>query len=179
MADTTIIKQIAKAIGIGFASGIGIVLVITMFTLPVSYIMNSYIYHNWVIRVSMGIYIGFLSALAFPIVIGLRLTGIWKKVTYFGLFPVIDSGEGIVEDSSWIAPLFSVIQWFMQPFSWSFDKAGYVAAVEQGMGLLSLGDKGAIDDKLYEDARTLATVVDTQKWTTLMAELKTRVPSSF
>jgi len=177
MADNAILKQIAKSIGIGLATGIGIVLVLTIFTLPASYMMNSYIYHNWVIRLSMGIYTGLLSAIAFPVMVGLRFTGAWKKVAYFGLFPVVDSEQGMVDDSSWIAPLFSVIQMLMQPFSWVFDKAGYVNAVEQGMGLLPLGDKGAVDEQFYEDARMAGTVVDPQKWLALTAELKTRVPS--
>lgn len=138
-------------------------LTITLILLPVSYVMNRYIYHHWAMR-------GLLAVLA-----GVLLPITWiamffrPSTHYFGLLPLWRSGgAGVVE--GWWAWLWRSIDLLKHPFVEQMgapdDAEGWTATL--GGLLVSEGElkKGqkVVPEALWEATRALAVIPGQGEW---------------
>ncbi len=163
--------KIAAAMGTGLASGLIILSVIHAAALPVSYVMNRYIYHGALMR----IVIGFLGLLAFvPTFLMLMLNaatfgllapkigGLFKQQHYFGLFPLSLTSDEAFTVTGWSAPLFRFFRWFAAPFQMKWDDGAYEEAAS---ALLVDPSKAAVvNEELFTRARDLGAIGRPAAW---------------
>lgn len=134
--DTTLLAQ---SLGTGLAAGMVIMAVASIILIPASYMMNRFIYHNAFMRLLIGILSGAGSFFVFLFLIVKRWRG-WTKAHYFGLIPIFQAGDGTGEDAGKMAFVSKIIRLFAHPLIMFFtspdDKAGYEAAITQGLRLM-------------------------------------------
>lgn len=163
MIDDAILVRVGTEIGIAFAAGVGIILGLTIITVPSSYLMNRIIYHHWLMRFFIGLAVVPASFFAFIAILFLRISGSWDKVHYFGLFPAISA---ITPDKgdSWLSPIFYLFNAFIYPFTW-FGTSGEIAqALQTSMDLKTPGAPGTINEDVFEEARSIGGVSDPTEW---------------
>ena len=142
---------LATALGSGFAIGLVVVFIITVVTLPMSYIMNRFIYHNWIMRGIVGGLSLYVSPFIFLLMLVMRIVGKWDKIRYFGLLPLFADVAEPGQESGWIMSILMKL-WgalrapFITHMTSDEDKAGFVAAIEAGFELLPK----PTPEKLYE-----------------------------
>jgi len=163
MADNAIFVRIGKEIGIAFATGVGIILALTIITLPSSYLMNRIIYHHWIMRLIIGLAIIPASFIAFIALLFLRVSGTWDKVHYFGLFPAI-SAMAPDKGDSWLSPFFFIFNALIYPFTWFGTNGEIAQALQSSMDLKTPGAPGTINEDVFEEARKIAGVSDPAEW---------------
>jgi hypothetical protein len=155
MADNAVLTQIGKGLGIGLAFGFMAALVLTVLSLPPSFMMNKIIYHTWVMRLAVGGYATVLAVFIFPVIIIMRIMGISKRAEFFGLFPVFAEMPPGKSDT-WLSPFISVFMALLSPFTWNERSGNYIKAIEEGMGLMAKGAPGTVNEAFYEKARETA-----------------------
>jgi len=137
---------LATALGSGFAVGLVTVFIITVVTLPMSYVMNRFIYHNWIMRGIVGGLSLYVSPLIFLLMVVMRIVGKWDKIRYFGLLPIFADIAESGQESGWIMSIL-MKYWsalrapFVMHMSSEEDKSGFVAAIEAGLDLLPKPEK--------------------------------------
>ena len=135
--DTTLLAQ---SLGTGLAAGMVIMAVASIILIPTSYMMNRFIYHNAFMRLLIGILSGAGSFFVFLFLIVKRWQG-WSKAHYFGLIPLRQSGDGTGAIVGKMAFVTKIIDLIMHPLTMFYtgpaDKAGYEAAITQGLRLMS------------------------------------------
>jgi hypothetical protein len=137
---------LATAIGSGFAIGLVTVFIITVVTLPMSYIMNRFIYHNWIMRGIVGGLSLYVSPLVFLLMVVMRFIGKWDKIRYFGLLPLFADVAVPGQETGWIMSILMKF-WgalrapFVMHMGLDEDKAGFAAAIEAGLDLLPNPEK--------------------------------------
>lgn len=137
---------LATALGSGFAIGLVVVFIITMVTLPMSYVMNRFIYHNWIMRGIVGGLSLYVAPLIFLLMLVMRFVGKWDKIRYFGLLPMFADVAEPGQESGWIMSILMKF-WatlrapFLTHMSSDEDKAGFIAAIEAGLELLPKPEK--------------------------------------
>ncbi len=137
---------LATAIGSGFAIGLVTVFIITVVTLPMSYIMNRFIYHNWIMRGIVGGLSLYVSPLVFLLMLTMRFIGKWDKIRYFGLLPLFADVAEPGQETGWIMSILMKF-WgalrapFVMHMGLDEDKAGFAAAIEAGLDLLPKPEK--------------------------------------
>jgi len=163
MIDNAILKQIGTEIGIAFAAGVSIIFGLTVLTLPSSYLMNRIIYHDWRMRFLIGLAVFPASFFAFFAILFLRITGMWNKVHYFGLFPVVSAMPADKGDS-WISPFIYIFNSFIYPLTWFGTSAEIVQAVQSSMDLKTPGAPGTVNEDVFDEARKIGGVSDLAEW---------------
>jgi hypothetical protein len=149
--------QIGKAVGIGLATGVSSILAITAILIPVSYVMNRFIYHNVWMRIGMGFVAAAGSVFFFLMMLIGKFFGLFSRVPYFGLTPVIEGGS---TGWGWFVDL------LLNPLIAAVDPQGYDRAV----GTLLVPEAQANDPRyvvqedLFTRARQLAEIPDQEKW---------------
>jgi hypothetical protein len=145
--------KIAAHFGASLASGLIVTFAITTVILPASFMMNRYIYHHWLMRLTMGAVGGFMGFGAFVILMGLILSGKIGKAHYFGLFPVKDLSTGI--SSGWVMPAFLgwILNPLLHPFQMYWDEPAYATAVE---ALLAKKGDAVVNEEVFKLAREAA-----------------------
>ncbi len=176
--------KIAAAMGAGLASGLIILSAVHAAALPVSYVMNRYIYHGALMR----IVIGFLGLLAFvptflmlmlnSLTFGLlapKIGGLFKSQHYFGLFPLSLTSDEAFTVTGWSAPLFRFFRWFAAPFQMKWDDGAYEEAASAL--LVDPAKNAVVNEQLFAAARDLGAIGKPGAWqegiNTLAAQLST------
>jgi hypothetical protein len=157
--------RVGLAFGSSIASSLLIVLVITFITLPVSYIVNRYIYHTWTMRVILGYVALVVWPTAMLALTVLRVLGKIDKVNYFGQFPLVMAGEQ-PSSSGWLLPRLGTFLHgtLLQPLNLYWDKVAYDATIEPL--LLPKESKGpAVNEEWNKEARRIAAIPVDEKQT--------------
>ena len=163
MIDNAILKQIGTEIGIAFAAGVSIILGLTFLTLPSSYLMNRIIYHHWLMRLFIGLAVLPASFFVFFVILIMRISGSWGRVHYFGLFPAVSAMPADKGDS-WISPFLYIFNAFIYPVTW-FGTSGEIAqAVKLSMDLRAPGAPETVNEDVFEEARKIGGVSDSEEW---------------
>ena len=111
-------NNLITAIATGFGLGISTLLFSTITFIPMSYVMNKFIYHAPAMRVILAIFAGAFSLMSLIVIIVKRLGGM-EKVHYFGLLPVWMKTQDL-EPTGWSAFLFKIFAVFTHPFMMFF-----------------------------------------------------------
>jgi hypothetical protein len=163
MIDNAILVHVGTEIGIAFAAGVGIILGLTIITLPSAYLMNRIIYHDWRMRLLIGLAILPASFFAFIAILFMRISGSWDKVHFFGLFPVVSAMPSDKGDS-WVSPFLYIFNAVIYPLTWFGTSAEIAQAVHTSMNLMSPGASGTVNEDVFEEARRLGGVSDPAEW---------------
>ena len=137
---------LATALGSGFAVGLVVVFIIMIVTLPMSYVMNRFIYHNWIMRGIVGGLSLYVAPLILLLMLVMRFVGKWDKIRYFGLLPLFADVATPGQESGWIMSILMKL-WdplrapFLTHMTSDEDQAGFVAAIEAGLDLLPKPEK--------------------------------------
>jgi hypothetical protein len=150
-------SKVATMLGGGIAIGVALGIFNLVLMLPVSWMMNQNIHHDWRMRIVAGIIglFGFLFIDAYLLVqwvLGWGSTEKAAKYPYFGFLPLIQIHEG--EQSGFLS----------EPFAWIMNKGKYVASLEKGNLLLPRGSPDAVNETLVRSAITLAGVRNLEEW---------------
>ena len=138
-----LVTQLAEGLGIGCAVGCCIATAMTLVFIPISFMMNRYIYHGVGMRIAIGIFSGIFCVPIFVVLLIMRWW--WPRIHYFGLMPLQAVGEAKgVEVEGWILPfIMSIFKLFRAPLTLHFetdgennDMSAYKSAIEVGMHLL-------------------------------------------
>lgn len=172
----------AKAIGRGFAIGIGTMLVATLFFLPASIVMNRFIYHHGAMRFILGLLGGVGSVITLGIAAFQRVRGAWPKLHYFGLVPVVDAaaftGEAPGDEGSWWGWLLYFVRAVIHPVLMYPSEEGYTAAV-QGM-LVPESDANdytkVVNEPLHAAAVAAAATSNHTEWSMKMSAIRSAFP---
>ena len=183
MSDTPMIKRFGKALGLGLAVGLVLMTIITVVTLPASFMMNRLAYHNAAMRFLVGLIAMNLNIIAFIAIFIMVVTGMWNKPYYFGLWPLYPT-KGPTSYTGWLALPFKIFSYFFHPIMFFFtgsseDKEGYRRAVE---GLLVKRDTtleykgqkyapGAVCEAFGEDTRAVGAISNHTAWSNAIADL--------
>ena len=161
--------QFGKALGIGLATGVSSILVISAILIPVTYVMNRFIYHNVWMRIGMGTIAAIGSVFVFLVMLFGKFFGLFSPVPYFGLVPVIEGSTG------WG----SFMDFLLNPFLAAVDPQGYDRAV--GTLLVPEAKAGdprfTVQEELFTRARQVAAIPDSQEWSAAAALLSQLPPA--
>ena len=173
MANAGMAAQIAKIIGAAFAAGIVIGLVILVVFFPISWVMNRFIYHHWIMRSVIGFMTLLLCPFAFVYIL---LFG--SNVHYFTLLPLINADK-ILSADGW----FTWLSWFinetMGPLLWSMENKGSAVGYEKTVGhMLVPAVKSNTDVTVPEEflrkVKEAAAQVDVSEWSHQLGVLQQR-----
>jgi hypothetical protein len=161
--------QFGKALGIGLATGVSSILVITAILIPVSYVMNRFIYHNVWMRVGMGFVAAVGSVFFFLMMIVGKFFGLFGRVPYFGLMPTIEGGS-----TGWG----SFVDFLLNPLIAAVDPQGYDRAVATLLvPEAQAGDpRYVVQEELFTRARQLAAIPGQGEWESARATLLSQTP---
>ena len=151
--------DVATNIGTGFAIGLATMLIVTIIGFPISFVMNRYIYHNWVMRLLMG----FLT-MCFPFIsffIAFYM-GWDRKACYFGLFPLIEAPKSPPIQTGWFAFLFMAFRALLHPLSMFFDDEKYNKSLSHL--LVAEGDTNFLNEVLVSKALEAGAEKDIELW---------------
>ena len=133
------INDLAVSFGIGLVTGISTLLFVTILFVPVSYMMNRYIYHHWTMRLMIGLLCVVLFPFAFIYMFFASFAGL-DKAYYFGMFPLIEqeNADGQNERGDTFAFLFKIFTVMIHPFVVFFDPTEYKAAISPLLAISSV-----------------------------------------
>ena len=108
-------NNLAISFAIGLAAGIGTLLIATMVFIPISYVMNRFIYHHWIMRIILG----FVALVLFPFffvgMIFMAFGGLLPTY-YFGLIPAYLQADTPGEPVGFFAIFFKILAMICHPF---------------------------------------------------------------
>lgn len=116
-------NQVGISIGTGMAIAAGVLGVVNLIGLPVSYVLNRFVYHGTGMRILLAIVATILSIFILPCMLiyqGITLGTGMQKVHYFGFLPLIYRGPekpNVTPDNSpmgWILPLVTPVWNFIR-----------------------------------------------------------------
>jgi hypothetical protein len=168
MDTTSLLKSVGTGLGIGLSAAIGLTIVL----LPVSWVMNRFIYHTGVMRLLLGFVTLCVSPIVFIGMVVLKFAGLimnkefLTKVPYGGLLPFKEGASGWL---LWNPFLFEynaeavkgLFSHFMIPVS---------GQSEQIDGLTVR--KGAVVEELFEASRAVGALTSYGEWADKMEQLK-------
>ena len=162
------ISVLATSLGYGLVIGFCILLISTMIFLPVSYVMNRFIYHRSVLRLLMGCFTVLVAPIAFFIII-LRNT----PIHYFGLMPLMDTASKSTEgDAGFVLPLFySVLTAVFHPFvefHGEDNSVGFKKSIEH---LMAAEGEPTVNEALMEEVVAAGRQTDEAAWKSAMTAL--------
>lgn len=164
-------NQFLRSMGIGLGIGLAIMTIVTVFTLPASYMMNKLIYHHPIMRLMAGIIAASFSIFTFPLVLIMVASGNWQSLHYFGLWPIVQT-EGPASYTGWLAPFFTFINTIFHPFMMFYangeDRAGYEKAMN---GILVEKGPGVVDEDLFAKARDAGAISAYGPWADAVGSL--------
>jgi len=179
--------ELRKSIWVGFLAGMTTMMSITIIAIPTSYVMNKFSYHAAPMRFMLGFITAVFSLASFVIVTIAMISGNLKPVHYFGLFPIVTTGES-VEPTGYFAFLFKILTVFIHPFYFFYtgsDVEGYKSNIEQILvkGVPEAGPftlngstvsvtKGAVCEEFFEGARMAGAVTKKAGWEAALGALK-------
>jgi len=157
----------------GLATGLGIMVALTLVLLPISYVMNRYIYHHWTMRLLLAV----LTVVALPIAwIGLFFV---PRIHYFGLVPLLRSGDATAADpEGWFAGLWRFLNILKHPFLEMMSEPDDQTAWMTSMSSLLITDpqkQRAVPESLWEEARRIAVIESQGAWQTARDALASRM----
>jgi hypothetical protein len=172
-------NNLANSFGIGLAAGISTLLLVTMILIPVSYVMNRFIYHHWIMRVALG----FVAFVLFPFffigMIIMAFAGL-RPAYYFGLIPSYLQTTTPGEPEGFFAIFFKILSIIPHPFlgfmNTEEDIAGYKASVEP---LMAAAGSPVVNEELFNAARDAGTIEDDVKWNVVMDRLTPQFQAMF
>jgi hypothetical protein len=159
--------QFGKALGIGLATGVSSILAITAILIPVSYVMNRFIYHNVWMRVGMGIVAAAGSVFFFLMMIVGKFFGLFNPVPYFGLTPVIEGSTGW---GSFIDFLLNSLLAVVDPQSYDRAVATILVPVVQAND-----PRYVVQEDLFTHARQLAEIPGQAEWESSRSSLLSQI----
>jgi hypothetical protein len=166
------INNLAVSIAIGFVAGISTLLIVSMVLIPVSYVMNRFIYHHSIMRIALGFVAFVLFPFFFVGMIIMYFTGL-RPAHYFGLIPVYLQMTESVEPTGTFAFLFKILSVIPHPFLGSVDTADGVAAYQASMNpLLAAEGIPRLDEGLERRWTAAGDIPDDARWNETMRELK-------
>jgi hypothetical protein len=125
--------------------------------------MNRIIYHDWRMRLLIGLAVVPASFFAFIAILFMRISGTWDRVHYFGLFPAI-SAMASDKGDSWVSPFLYIFNSIIYPLTWFGTSADIAQAVQSSMNLKTPGAPGTVNEAVFEEARSLGSVSDPAEW---------------
>jgi len=170
-----------SALRVGLSIGVGISLLPIILLLPVSYVMNTFIYHHWSIRLILGLFTSYFPVISLIVVAILRLVS-WKPATYFGLLPLYTLSEDIELPGGYFTFLYRLFYAIIDPFLSHENAAAYKQAIQhflvaEDSPFQMFGDKRvykyAIPEFFFEASRSAGRIENTEKWTEYMKHLET------
>ena len=186
--------SLTRSMWMGFVLGVTVMFGITIILIPVSYAMNKFIYHGAFMRVILGIIAGVFSVVSFVVLSGLLLAGQLNRVHYFGLMPVITTGDPI-EPTGYFAFIMKFIIILIHPlymFYGQGDDIGYKETIKQCLvsedaeekemtlnGKTVTATKGAVCEEFFAAARAAGSEKDKALWEAKMNELQKSGIGSF
>jgi len=168
--DTT---RLASSLGAGFATGLSTLLIAVILLMPLSYVMNKFIYHSVPMRLVLGFITFILPVLAFIAMIVIRVRE-GSPIHYFGLIPVSTAGAFTL-DNPYFSFIDKIVNTLLHPLLWSkqdpIDADGYTKAI--GSLLAKPGEPVVSTEimQLFKESRALAGVSDINVWKTKMDAL--------
>jgi hypothetical protein len=161
--------QFGKALGIGLATGVSSILVITAILIPVSYVMNRFIYHNVWMRVGMGFVAAVGSVFFFLMMLVGKFFGLFGSVPYFGLMPMIEGGS-----TGWG----SIVDFLLNPLIAAVDPQGYDRAVSTLLVPEAQANdpRYVVQEDLFTRARQLAAIPGSSEWESARTSLLSQIP---
>ena len=173
------INNLAISFGVGLATGISTLLLVTMVLLPVSYVMNRFIYHHWIMRLSLGFVAFVLFPLFFIGMIIMAFAGL-RPAYYFGLLPLAVQRTSPSDPVGFFAIFFKILAVIVHPFfgfmNTEEDDAGYKASVEP---LMAAAGSPVVNEGLFNAARDAGTIEDDVKWNVVMDRLTPQFQAMF
>lgn len=165
-------NNLATSFGIGLATGISTLLLVTMILLPVSYMMNRFIYHHWIMRLTLG----FVALVLFPFffigMIIMTFAGL-RPAHYFGLIPTYLQASIPGEPVGFFASFFKILSILYHPFlgfmNSEEDVAGYKASVAP---LLAPMGAPVVNEALFKEAAAAGIIENDAEWAVTMERLK-------
>jgi hypothetical protein len=157
-------NNLAISFAIGLATGISTLLIATMIFIPVSYVMNRFIYHHWIMRLLLG----FAALVLFPFffvgMIIMAFAGL-RPTYYFGLIPSYLQASTPGEPVGFFAIFFKVLAMIVHPFvgfmNTEEDVTGYKASVEP---LLAPEGTPVVKEALFKAAAVAGALTEEIPW---------------
>jgi len=145
-------------------------LLVTMILIPVSYVMNRFIYHHSIMRLLLG----FVAFVLFPFVfigmIIMAFTGL-RPAHYFGLIPASLQTSVPVEPVGFFAFFFKVMTIITHPFlgfmNLEEDVAGYKASIEP---LMAPANSPVVNEALFKAAGAAGIIDNDAEWNATMEQ---------
>jgi hypothetical protein len=173
------INNLAVSFGIGLATGISTLLIVTAIFIPVSYVMNRFIYHHSVMRLLLG----FVAFVLFPFFfIGMIIAAFagLRPTHYFGLLPFGIQTSSSADPVGFFAFFFKILAIVVHPFlgflNTGEDVEGYRTTLEP---LMATAGSPVVDETLFKAARDAGTIEDDAKWNVTMEGLKPQFQKMF
>jgi hypothetical protein len=149
---------LGSALTNSLGSAMGVVILITLITLPISYVMNHLFYHNRAMRLGGGV-VGWTFGPMTWVYIMVKTVGAYMydsgKIPYFGMFPLFEPAKPEIGKGSAFESLYGVWNELTQFFRFDIGRD-----VELARSLLAAywepETKKAVPESIYEQARTLA-----------------------
>lgn len=170
MIDNAMLKRVGIAAGVAIATSFSTLIVLTIISLPASYMMNRIIYHHWGMRLLVGLATVPMSFFIFVALVVLRVLGVWNKVHYFGFFPIANA-VSFENSGSIVDFLYSIYLQIINPITYTGDKGEFAKGIENAMNLLPRGSPGAVNEELFEKARQIAGMAGSD-WSVAMEDAK-------
>jgi hypothetical protein len=139
-------------------SAMGVVIMITLIALPISYVMNHLFYHNRAMRLGGGVVASMFGPLTW-LYITVKTLGAYmydsEKIPYFGMFPLFGPAKPEIGKGSAFESLYGVWNELTQFFRYDIGRN-----VDFARSLLAAywepEVKKAVPESIYEQARGLA-----------------------
>ena len=151
-------NEIYKSMSVGFGIGFVVMLMATLVFLPISYTMIRFIYHNWMMRIALGMLAGMGSILSVVVMFLFS-----PKTHFFGLIPIYQTSPS--ENTGYFAWLFKLLEFFTHPFLMIMDSAedsvGYQKALEH---LKAKEGAPRVDETFFQQTRRIGALRDLQSW---------------
>lgn len=152
--------NVGGAITNGLGTAFGVVLMVTLIALPISYMMNSLMYHSRAMRAGTGIAAWMFGGLVWVYVVfrsAGALLGAQEKMPYFGLFPLFDPAAAAAEEEGgWLKAFTFLWREFKRYFQ--MDIGRDVARMETLLApYVASSPAEAVPEAVYDGARRIAT----------------------
>lgn len=151
--------NVGGAITNGLGTGFGVVLMITLIVLPISYMMNSLVYHSRAMRAGGGVAAWIFGGLVWVYVVFRSvgaLLGAQEKMPYFGMFPLFDPAAVAAEEEGGWFKAFTFL-WRELKRYFQLDIGRDVNRLETLLEpYVAASPADAVPEVVYEGARRIA-----------------------
>ena len=170
-----------SALGVGLSVGVLAALTPIVLFLPTSYIMNTFIYHNWGMRIMLGLLVSYFPVLSLVVVALLRIFAGWKPASFFGLLPLYSVSEDLPLPGGYFTFVYRIFYSLIDPFISYENMAAYRESinhflVEENSPSHKFGDrvvyKYAVPEFFFKATRDAGKIEDKTKWTEYMKNLE-------